>query len=419
MEDAMKQGIDHSVPQILVALLLVALAAPGLMAQRTESMDAVVVPQNRITMRDLGWPPVDVIPEDENGITSLVVAPGGSIYGGTTGFQAHLFVLKPAGALVRPLGKIPGAQSIHHALVAPEDGLIYFGTSLWNRGRLDQRGKDIAGAYKGFPGGHIYRFEASEEEKSRVQTHWADPSRDCPGLTDLGIPVPGDGVHAMVGKGNELYGVSFPGGVFFVFDITKRAATFRQNICGDPIAENPYRSVPRDLVIDSDGNVWGTGDYGKFFRYDPAAKKITQLDIALPCLPGREFMNVVDSFALAADGKIYGGDSDGYVFCLDPKSAAVGNLGKPLWQKRIRGLAVGTDGNVYGVGGEELGIARLFVYRTASNAFEILGLIEANHPPYYNWLANEFDDMVTGRDGTIYIGENSRRAHLFIFYPWQ
>jgi outer membrane protein assembly factor BamB len=414
----MKRAIDHRVFRILFLLSCVSLAASGLLAQRTESLDAVVVPQNRITMRDLGWPPVDVIPEDENGITSLVVAPGGFVYGGTTGFQSHLFVLKPEGALVRPLGKIPGAQSIHHSLVAPEDGMIYVGTSLWNRAKLDQRGRDIPKAYAGFPGGHIYRFDPQEEEKSRIRTHWADPARDCPGLTDLGIPVPGDGIHALVGRGTELYGVSFPKGVFFVFDIARRAVVFRQEICGDPIAENPTRSVPQDLIIDRQGNVWGTGDYGRFFNYDPAGKKLTKLDIAVPCLPGREFMNVVDAFALGADGKVYGGDSDGYVFCLDPESGTVRNLGKPLWEKRVRGLAVGKDGDVYGVGGEELGIARLFVYRTAAHAFEIIGLIEANHPPYFNWLANEFDDLVAGHDGTIYIGENSRRAHLFIFCPW-
>ena len=50
--------------------------------------------------------------------------------------------------------------------------------------------------------------------------------------------------------------------------------------------------------------------------------------------------------------------------------------------------------------------------------FKNLGMIEVNNLPYYSWLANEFDAMVAGRDGTIYIGENSRRAHLFIFCPW-
>ena len=414
----MKRPSFCSLCRILWAFLFFSAAASNVSAQRTESMDAVVVPQNRIDMRELGWPPLDVIPEDEKGITALVTAPDGSIYGATTGFQAHLFLLKPAGALVRPLGKIPGAQSVHHSLVAPEDGMIYFGTSLWNRGRIDLRGKDITEKYRNFSGGHIFRFDPREEEKNRIRTHWADPARDCPGLSDLGIPVAGDGIHALVGRGNELYGVSFPGGVFFVFDLSRRMVAFREEICGEPISENPYKSVPRDLIVDQQGTVWGTGDSGKFFKYIPSLKKLVKLDIAVPCIQGREFLNVVDAFSMADDGKIYGGDSDGYVFCLDPKTETVRNLGKPLWQKRIRAIVVGKDGNVYGIGGEELGIGRLFVYRTSSNAFEILGMIEANHPPFYNWLANEFDDMTLGHDGTIYIGENSRRAHLFIFCPW-
>ena len=389
-----------------------------LMAQRTGSMDKVVVPQNRIDMRELGWPLVDIIPEDEKGITSLAVAHNGFIYGGTTGFQAHLFVLDPQGALVRPLGKIPDTESIYHSIVPAEDGMIYFGTSLWNKGRMDLKGKDILEKYEKFSGGHIYRFDPEEEEKHRLITHWADPKKDCPGLSDMGIPVPGDGIHAMVGNVDELYGVSFPGAVFFVYDINKKSVTFREEICSKPLVENTFKSVPRDLVIDCNGNVWGTWDYGKFFKYIPSEKQLVKLEIAIPCLKGREFMNVVDAFAVAGDGTIYGGNSDGYVFSLDPKGLEVRNLGKPVWQQRIRGLVV-ADGDLYGIGGEELGIARLFVYRTCTNSFENLGLIEVNHPPYYNWMAQEFDAMVTGKDGTIYIGENSRRAHLFILCPWK
>lgn len=387
-------------------------------AQRTESMDKVVVPQNRITMRDLGWPPIDVIPEDEKGITSLIVAPNGFIYGGTTGFQAHLFVLKPEGALVRPMGRVPGAESIHHSLVAGSDGMIYFGTTLWNKGRADLRGKDVLAKYENYAGGHIYKLNPEAEERSRVRTHWADPSRECPGLTDLGIPVSGDGIYAMTGSGNELYGVTFPGGTFFVFNIETMSVTFNEMICEAPLAENPFKSIPRDLIVDCDGNVWCTGDNGQFFKYIPSARKLVKLDIALPCLKGREFMNVVDSFAKADNGLIYGGNSDGFLFALDTKTQKVRNLGKPMWQQRIRGMAVGKNGNVYGVGGEELGIARLFVYRPASSEFENLGMIEVNHPPYFGWLGLEFDDMVVGHDGTIYIGENSRMAHLFLFYPW-
>ena len=83
----------------------------------------------------------------------------------------------------------------------------------------------------------------------------------------------------------------------------------------------------------------------------------------------------------------------------------------------MQALVAGKDGNVYGIAGEAGGIARMFVYRVCSNEYEHLGMIESNHPPYFNWLAFEFGAMVVGHDGTIYIGENSRLAHLFIFCP--
>lgn len=405
----------------LIAIVLGVMLISPVQAQSLklmESMDKVTVPQNRIDMRELGWPLIDVIPEDEKGITALAVAPNGYIYGGTTGYQAHLFVMNPEGALVRPLGKIPGAESIYHSLVAADDGMVYFGTSRWNKGRMDLKGKDIAKKYENFQGGHIYRLDPEEEEKNRVRTHWADPSRDCPGLTDLGIPVPGNGIHAMVGVGNELMGVSIPDAVFFVFDVKQKAVTFREEICAGPLAENPLKSISGDLIIDHDGNVWGTWDYGKFFKYIPSERRLVKLNIAVPCLKGREFMNVVDAFSLADDGTIYGGNTDGYVFSLDPKTETVKNLGKPVGQKRIRGLAAAKNGNIYGIGGEVLGVGRLFVYKPESGEFENLGMIKVHNPPYYNWMALEFDAMVAGHDGTIYIGENSRRAHLFILCPW-
>lgn len=387
-------------------------------AQRTESLDKVVIPQNRITMRDLGWPPLDVIPEDERAVTSMVVAADGTIYGGTTGYRAHLFTLKPEGALVRPMGFVPGAESIHHSLAAGGDGMIYFGTTRWNKGRADLRGKDVLEKYKDFPGGHLYRFDPAAEEKQRIRTHWADPDKECPGLTDLGIPVAGDGIHAMVAAGNKLFGVTFPNAVFFAFDLENNSVTFTEMLSEKALHENPFKSIGQYLIVDKSGNVWGTWDYGKFFKYKPSEKKLVKLQTAMPTIKGREFMNVVDAFALADDGTIYGGNTDGYLFGLDPAAETVKNLGKPVWQQGIQGLAAGKDGNLYGIAGAEGGIARMFVYRTRSNEYEHLGMIESNHPPYFNWLALEFDAMAVGHDGTIYIGENSRLAHLYIFCPW-
>src|SRR6202012_4649272 len=97
--------------------------------QRERSYDNVVVTQTRIDARDLGYAPLDVIPDGESGITSLTVAPNGDLYGATSGSHAHLFVLNPRHGYVQPLGLIPGATSIANALVVSASGEVFLGTS--------------------------------------------------------------------------------------------------------------------------------------------------------------------------------------------------------------------------------------------------------------------------------------------------
>jgi len=95
------------------------------------------------------------------------------------------------------------------------------------------------------------------------------------------------------------------------------------------------------------------------------------------------------------------------------------NLGKPIWQQRIRGLAFSQDGDLWGVGGEPGGSARVFVYRTHTGSFESGGMLHVNRTPYYAWLAYEAESMIAGPDGTLFIGETGRLAHLYLLYPWK
>ena len=141
-------------------------------------------------------------------------------------------------------------------------------------------------------------------------------------------------------------------------------------------------------------------------------------DLRLPSELGREFKAVLDAMVLGPDGLLYGGTSDGFVFRFDTESLKITNLGKPMWQYRIRGLAFSKTGDLYGVGGERGGAARLFVYRTSEGGYENLGLLDVNRSPYYAWLAFEVDSMVAGPDGTIFIGESGRRSHLYLLFPW-
>ena len=71
-------------------------------AQRDPAFDHVVAPQTRIDMRDLGYSPVDLIPDGESGITSLAVAPNGDIYGATSGTRSHLFEMNTQHGYVFP-----------------------------------------------------------------------------------------------------------------------------------------------------------------------------------------------------------------------------------------------------------------------------------------------------------------------------
>ena len=77
-------------PWILFILLTLATAVYG---QREPGYDNVVVPQTRIDLRDLGYSPVDLIPNGDSAITSLALAPNGDVYGATSGAHSYLFTI--------------------------------------------------------------------------------------------------------------------------------------------------------------------------------------------------------------------------------------------------------------------------------------------------------------------------------------
>ena len=386
-------------------------------AQQTSTVTAN---QLRLDLRLLGHPPKDVIPPGETAITSLVIGADGALYGGTSGTKAHLFRLDPKWGHVFPLGYLPGEESIYHSLVAHSDGAIYIGTSLRTVGRIEERGRDVLARYEKYAGGHIYRFDPRAELASRQRMQHPQPDRRVPFLQDMGIPVPGQGIVCLVLNGDQLYGVTFPDGKFFVTDLATGKTQDKGPIAGSALNEEPFRSIPRALVVDGNGWVWGAGDYGALFHYEPEAGVVVHHpSLRLPSELGREFKTILDAMVLGPDGVLYGGTSDGFIFSFEPSSSKLTNLGKPIWQYRIRGLAFSKDGDLYGVGGAEGGAARLFVYRTAEGGYENLGLLDVNRSPFYAWLAFEAEAMVAGLDGTLFIGESGRISHLYLLYPWQ
>lgn len=382
----------YSVAVLAVALIVSRSCSFG---QRDLSYDDVVVQQTRIDARDLGYPPLDVIPDGESGITSLALAPNGDIYGATTGIHAHLFVLNPRHGYVQPLGIVPGASSATNAIVISAAGDVFIGTS---------------------PEGHLLKFTPHDEYKQQIQI-----GKDLR-VTDLGQPVAGEGIVTLAidRDARLIYGLTSPNAHFFEYSIesgkfTDIGVVSEKIPAGEKNEKNKIMS--RMLAIDRQGMVFASGENGTFFRFNPKTQTLERLAIQVPAVPGREPWARVDAFLLDPSGIIYGGTSDGYLFRLDPEKLAIINLGKPLNQYRINGLVRAPNGRLYGAGGDRDEMARLFSYDPATGAYAVLGFIDVDRRPYYTWQAYVIGALVCGSDGTVYIGEDERISKLYLFYP--
>jgi len=115
-------------------------------AQRDTQFDHSVVNQMRIDARDLGYPPVDVIPSGECAVRALAVAPNGAIYGATSGHRSHLFVLHPLRGYVQPLGYLEGVTTVQRSVVISNVADVYIGGSIG----VDNNGE----GYQDYAGGH-------------------------------------------------------------------------------------------------------------------------------------------------------------------------------------------------------------------------------------------------------------------------
>jgi hypothetical protein len=390
----------------------------------------------RVDLRDLGYPQVNEIPENSSAITSLVTAGNGLIYGATTGDESWLFLFDPAINKVRHLGRIPGQESVYHALVEDSQGFIYIGTGLniFREIDLSKGGtgpaetfditlwEDIKKYFRPYKGGHLYRYSPQESNR-KVKTG------DMPcELEDLGIPVPSNSISALaVGPaGDRIYGITYPDGHFFIYAVQTKKFTDLGTIDEKIVFHGPeryLRSLSRDLICDNSGKVYFSTTFGSLEFYDPETGKIESTGRKIPGdyydLQFFEDYDVIDYLAKDATGLIYGGTSDGYLFSFDPASTKLINLGKVRASRRLRCLTVGLNGKVYLMAGERSASrpCQFYSYDPSSGGFEDLGLLIADRSPYYYWRGQQFDAMTTGKDGTIFLGESERRSHLFIYIP--
>jgi hypothetical protein len=96
-------------------------------------------------------------------------------------------------------------------------------------------------------------------------------------LEDLGPVLPRAGIYGLVYEPvkNRLYGVA-TNGHFVMFDIDKRETFDLGRI------NQEAKSAARTLVIDDEGNVFGTYVPGRIFKYDTKREKLYDLSVQIP-----------------------------------------------------------------------------------------------------------------------------------------
>lgn len=268
----------------------------------------------------------------------------------------------------------------------------------------------------------MYRYNPRESNR-KVKL----PGMDCD-VIDMGIPVLNNSIYTLTinPAGDEIYGLTYPDGHFFIYNISDNKFTDMGEIDKKIVFHGPeryWRSLPRALVCDTLGRVFTSSTNGKLKYYSPVTKMIHSTDLEIPGdyyhIQFYQDYTVVEYFAKDQNGLIYGGTCDGYLFLFNPYKMEIFNLGKVRASRRLRCLTAGKDGKIYIMAGERSASrpCQFYSYNPQTGGFEDLGLLIVDRSPYYYWRGQQFDSMTTGRDVTIFFGESERRSHLFFYVP--
>ena len=385
------------------AAILCALSAAPLAAQYT----FFTPPGSFAVEVSLDNAPYPRLPIHRNAITSLEVV-GDFAIGGTTakpGLSPYLFAVSLAKKKLvsfHDLGKsIPGQRAIPGGFGRGADGSLYGGTLPGDAGGS----------------GHLFsaRFDGTDFA-----------------VTDLGIPVAGEGVFAVAfdARAATLYGITYPSGKFFAYPLKTRAAAVYEQTAAvrremgvmREYSLRPEDCLSRRLVVDRAGRVYGSKPVNKIFRFDPEKKSVEILAGELPEVWGRRTLGRVDAWAVAPDGTLFGGNAgDGQLFKLDPSTGNVTNLGKPAMMPRVPGLAFAADGRLYGVSGAQPGYAHLFYYEPAGRGFVDLGnprfmMTEPGIEQSIAWRGFQIGTLAVSEDGRyVVMGEDEALSQLMVF----
>jgi len=366
---------------------------------------------------------------------------------------AMLFSFDPAAELVEALGDLTEAcgekdlkaipQGKSHVNFVESDGKLYFSTHIGYYSIAD--GMETMGVppagYKPYPGGHLLALDLKTK---RVKALAIEPHGE--GIITMNM-------DPMRGR---IYGLTWPTGYFFWYDLSKREWKDLGPVAqkGESGTGTEYQTICRSLAIDPrDGSVYFTNSFGDIRCYnygEDSLEDVTEDNMRKdyfgsydPHSPGHMGYNWRQTIWDAESNSVYGvhGNS-GYLFRFDPASSRVDILERITSEPSKRsgmfdqfsygylGFGLGPDsrtlhyltgGPIYENGrrvkgkdstakGESKGVENLhfITYDLRTSHYEDHGPIffsSGDRPMYVNSIA-------VGQDGTVYaltrITENGR-----------
>lgn len=220
------------------------------------------------------------------------------------------------------LKTIPQGKS--HVNFIEKDGKLFFSTHIGYYSIVD--GMEEIGipseGYLPYPGGHLLSYDVTTR---KFEDYAIVPHRE--GVLTMNMDT----------RRNIIYGITWPSGYFFKYEVDRNIMTDygRISMDGENGKGGRYRSLCRSIVIDPDnGNAYFTVSEGTIFYYDPNTNQIvTVAEDNLrkdyfgyydPSTPGHMGYNWRQVFWYAPHKCIYGvhGNS-GYFFRFDPYAKKV------------------------------------------------------------------------------------------------
>ncbi|MFC2077052.1 two-component regulator propeller domain-containing protein [candidate division KSB1 bacterium] len=296
--------------------LLVVLCSPPVMAAETLPVSIKTFPGGH----------------KEDGVWSaLEAARDGKIYMGlcSHGGSGQFYVYNPADGAIDHIATIqdivnelPGREpqgKLHSQMLEDNQGRIWFGTDMsypyfmakWDGPRA-------------YPGGHMMVY---------------DPANKL--LSDLGILFPKAALRVMEmdREREKIYGIAYPTGQFYTYDMKTGRAAAKGRVSN-------WDTVSRAIVLDDDGNVYGSYEPYRIFKYDRVADKLVDLPVTIPHQDGSRSIKPSDARETIwrkpvwhpGERVIYAMDrGSSTLFRFNPRSNVIEDLGR---------LAVdGYDGN--------------------------------------------------------------------------